>query len=367
MDAFIYSEIFKNLNLNTETQAFVMIPSEVQTPNTKEDDDKKIGAFIPHLMQDIEMETAPYEKGATINDGVLLNDNIKIKFGSPNECNYIYVTPTRFSNFEQAPLQEGEPFYVRFKDGDVKKGRYTMFGTHEYQRTKDRFRLFVVDKQNIGDDNLEWELLFDTELGIVRIATNNGRGEEAIYKFEIDAINQTITLADDLGQEFLLNTPNKEWIIKNSEDSIITMKEKDISLICAGNIILESDGLKVKNTSMSVEGDSLEVKESTFKLQSDAQEIKGTEIKVNTTLFDVKSSQTKIAGMVLHSDSTQTTQAAVGLMKYPQFNIMMKIMCTFIDTHVHPAPGSPLVVPAPMGFSNLIDFSLAEALMTKGS
>ena len=209
---------------------FVIVSNDNYSTNTKEDSDKAIGTYIPKLMSEINMGTGPWIKQISLSSTMIKNNNFKFTFKPViNSRNYYNVSPLRISNMEQPSLSKGEHFWVKFLDGDLKKPTYEPRFMDENNRTSDRMRLFVKDKNSVSDDSSkEYEILADSKEQVIRLFMSNGRGEKQQYTIEINGQKGEIAIKDDAGQEINLNS-NGTLTMKNSQNAITKIQGKVIS------------------------------------------------------------------------------------------------------------------------------------------
>lgn len=192
--------------------------------NMTEDREKGIGVYIPVLMSEIEMGTAKWEKKVPVDSSCIQNYKDKPKFAPQVETkNYINCPPLRISNIEQAPIKTGEEVYVKFLDNDIKKPRYTVEGTNENKRDKDRYRMFVKDTSTKSDELKQYEMIMDSEAQRIRFTMNNGRGEVSKYQFDIDGCDGYIRMKDDFKNEIMIYTKDKRIVLHNSDDTFVDL------------------------------------------------------------------------------------------------------------------------------------------------
>jgi hypothetical protein len=197
------------VSLEEKNVAFVVVPNGNKGPNSKEDSDKPVGAYIPKLMSEINMEDKPWIKRKSVSSSMIKNDNVKIKF-SPvvQHRNYYNVKPLRNSNVEQPALYKGEHFWVKFLDGDIKKGVYEPKFMDENLRSHDRHRIFIKDKASVNSPNKEYEFLMDSEEQVIRIFMDNGRGEKEQFTIEVNGKAGHIELKGTDGESVKLGGGN---------------------------------------------------------------------------------------------------------------------------------------------------------------
>jgi hypothetical protein len=224
--------------LEDKNIAFVVVPNDNRTANTRDDADKVVGAYIPKLMSEIDMGNRPWIKKEILSSSMVKNSNIKIQFQPVEHRNYYNVRPLRNSNTEQPSLHKGENFWVKFLDNDIKKGVYEPRFMDETKRTHDRHRIFIKDKASINSPDKEYEVLLDSKEQVIRLFMDNGRGEKDQYTFEINGEKGTVEIKDTKGNMFLLNSVNSQIKLQNASGSEINLQGGRLDLNASDGVFI---------------------------------------------------------------------------------------------------------------------------------
>lgn len=148
-------------------------------------------------------------------------------------------------NVMQPPLvRKGEQVLLtNYADTDTWYWRSE--GRNDNTRRTDQYRIGVggtlENSPQLNDDNSYFMEFDSRDQKRIRISTSKANGEEFRYLLLIDPGNNTVALSDDVGNIFAINSKEKRVCMKNQDNSLIDLNQKNIVIACEQDITLKSE------------------------------------------------------------------------------------------------------------------------------
>ena len=212
----------------------------------KYNNDKETKVYLAGIFGETKVDNKPIEKDENVNlNNVILDDTVTTISKQIKRRNYIKIRPEKLSNVDPHRPASGESVLIKFRDGDLKNPVSKPTGTDEKKRTSDRYRVFVADKNAPDDANKEYEILLDSNAGVIRIQTNNGRNEIDVYTIELNGKDGGISMRDTKENEFYINTRKEKTGMRNSQGTKIELDGVNINCICKGVFNIDAADFRV--------------------------------------------------------------------------------------------------------------------------
>ena len=182
-------------------------------------------------------EMVPFSKGEISIDNILIKNTVENKIQSEPVkgtvelskfilAEYLAIYP----NKNRPSVHIGEQVMVISYDESTNYRWFTL--EHDHRRRKTELvRMFFVNKDEKEEEptaDNSYVVEVDTREGKKRllIQTNNNMGEPFVYTIELDTVNGTFTLMDDVGNVLNLKSSSKTWVITNGSDSIVMQPDQ---------------------------------------------------------------------------------------------------------------------------------------------
>lgn len=157
--------------------------------------------------------------------------------------------PINNSNRKTAPdLRRGETVVLyQFADSD-KYWWNTLFDDNVLRRLETAVYAFSNNsKENIQDDSdSTYYLEVSTHRKLMHVHTSKNDGEPFAYDIQIDAKNGAVTITDDVGNFFVLNSKDRRLTMSNADGSVVDINKKVIDLTSTDAINLSTKVLSMK-------------------------------------------------------------------------------------------------------------------------
>lgn len=267
----------KNYYTDKELTAIIMLG------NNDNENDNRIGVYIPKLMPNIIAPNGAAEVKEEIDDSKLANSkNRNIGSKSLYVRNYTMCMPM-VSPGETIPnYSKNEKVNVRFLDQDINTlymVPYSMFNSQN--RKNDRKTLFVPatpEEQTPLNETNTYRIDANSINKRILIETSQANGEDYIYRILIDTANNNISINDDKRRIEIISDQDMVSI-QNEAGSIMTIKNNKIDLQ-ADNINLHAKTkLQIKSPDSEFVLDNLKETIDTYKGNIDNSTIIGTSLK----------------------------------------------------------------------------------------
>jgi hypothetical protein len=221
------------------------------------EEDNMVGFFIPRILGLIPGKDGPVETDAPLKTGIFANaPKYKVPAASTVKViNYLKVKYNGRSNFSQPVIALGESAHIFFVDGDYKKPRYTDDNNNEVKRKTDVITLYCFGKQDVDTDPGDaYKITINTIDKKIFIHTSQNNGETHMYDHIIDTENGSVVTKDETGNEYGFETDAKHVYMKNADESIVELTEKNIHGKCDEKISWECTDFEITaSNSMVVE------------------------------------------------------------------------------------------------------------------
>lgn len=97
--------------------------------------------------------------------------------------------------------------------------------------------------------------------GRINITTSAANGEVTSYFFSLDGKKGQFSLIDTEGNLINLNSPKNTWLMRNADDSLINMAQKNISIMNKGDTLINSEqSISMKTNALSIDANTINVK-----------------------------------------------------------------------------------------------------------
>jgi hypothetical protein len=109
------------------------------------------------------------------------------------------------------------------------------------------------EADSLNADN-SYYLEISTHRKLVTFHTSNKNGEPYTYNVQIDTGNGSVTITDDIGNEFILNSKESRVKLKNSSDSIIDVFKDSIIMKSNTSISMQSKNVTFAGKNIIADG-----------------------------------------------------------------------------------------------------------------
>lgn len=207
----------------------------------KEENSRTLKVYVPELLPFLTGEvwaTEIINNITTKNKSGEFNSNLK----TSNFITAIYRDNT--SNRAFPPdVRAGEQVIV-YNTGDSDTWYWKSEGRNDNLRKTETIRYAAnatTDSAPDLDDNNTYFFEIDTRRKKhVLISTSTKLGEKHAYLFRIDTDTSTVTLTDDIGNSFIMESEVPRVGMKNSKNSLIDLNKENINVSCTGDITMVS-------------------------------------------------------------------------------------------------------------------------------
>ncbi|UQT03115.1 putative structural protein [Serratia phage vB_SmaS-Totoro] len=210
------------------------------------------------------VEIAPWMQGAIRSNPQTLEIEGKDSRGNPVHVKTFTDTVIEAewrgtdSSWTTAPdVQRGEVVEI-IRYADQNKYYWRERGDQINLRRGETKRLMVSGNLNANGEEPNPDTHYMMEISGhgkgITLSTSQANGEVAKYHLNINGGNGLISLADDQGQEFYLNTKEKRVRMCNSDGTLVEIREKDIlmnaeediGIVAGGNILMACRNLNLQ-------------------------------------------------------------------------------------------------------------------------
>lgn len=187
-----------------------------------------------------ELEVTPIEDLSQL-DGELTDAQSTIESSGVDKDGNTYSTSHKASNSIKAlwlPLDSVRPFpglirrgekVMIWRIGDTDKYYWTEMGLDSTTRRRDILTILVPNSPKEGEDSQTSSTAYYIEINTVdkhiTIQTNKNDGEEYAYMIQINSKGGNMTLCDDAGNYFQLDSKLQKLIMKNQMESEISIEK----------------------------------------------------------------------------------------------------------------------------------------------
>lgn len=135
-------------------------------------------------------------------------------------------------------IRRGERVCI-WRVGDSDKYYWSEYEYNPKLRKLETIIFLVSDTKNEGEEATpenSWFLEVSTHRKIIHLHTGKNDGEPFAFDFQIDAKEGNVLLTNDQGEQFYLESKERRWVIRNSDDTEIKIDKRDIFFNAPGNI-----------------------------------------------------------------------------------------------------------------------------------
>lgn len=208
------------------------------------------------------------------------------------------------SNTLTAPcIRRGERVYI-YRYADKDEFRWTDTGmdrhyrklettTYAWNATQDE-----TDNSQTADNHYFMEV--SAHKGAITLGTSKANGEKAAYTVQFNTKEGTITVADDLGQIFFIDSVNRVIHAINADHSEVTINKQIITIQCQDTVNLTA--LKTFNITTQ----DLNVKAKNITVNADSQVTITTQTaKLTATSATIDAQTTTVSGITISNGQIQ--------------------------------------------------------------
>jgi hypothetical protein len=195
------------------------------------------------------IEFSGVDEGGQNYQGQMFTDNVLVATWLPESSNRVTAPDIR----------RGERVMI-YRMENVDKFYWRPLGLDDHLRKLETIVFAISGNPTEGKEVLDTETCYFLEMSShtkqVTFQTSKANGEPFSYKFQFNTGDGTVTLDDDIGQQFHIDSNRHYLLLKNMEGSKIEIDKKDIRINAvdtihakAGkSIILETGGTKMTLT-----------------------------------------------------------------------------------------------------------------------
>jgi len=210
---------------SAKTLGFVTITEEDLSPG-------KLGIYIPtHLTK---IGGGNSEVNAEMRDSIFANDSscpITVN-KSVKQRNYMEVEYIGGSNMTLPKIAKGEPLYIYFIDGDIKRPRFTLEKTDQTLRKTEKLKYFINAKSSVDDpdsEEYEYGIIMDSDDMYMKLYTAANNGEVCVWNILADGKNGTISLGDDKGNAVTIDSNNDSITQETAQGGKLSLVGRDFT------------------------------------------------------------------------------------------------------------------------------------------
>lgn len=207
----------------------------------KANNERKLKVYVPELLPYVSGEI----KGTDIKCAVAtVNDKQEATNFETTTSNYIecdYQDDSDNGNMYPPDVRKGELVTVYTSSGDENHYYWKAAARTAGSRRTETKRIGIsatlennTDLNNSNSYYLEFDSRRDNR-GIT-ISTSQANGESFGYKFRIDTTNGSVTIADNTGNCFVINSQTPSVSLQTASGSGISINAADINSECKGNM-----------------------------------------------------------------------------------------------------------------------------------
>lgn len=380
-------DVIKSADYTSSNQIGIVVKTaeELGTSNV-------LGVYLPKVMMGIDFSASKLEKNVSISHSKIKNKKNTYLAGtaSVKTKNYINIIGLNIPNLAMPQYAKYEKVFVSFVDNDIKSAYflpYTLPNPGKRQKG-DIFRIGAISKPPLTQKNTDVEsskenfyyMEFDTINKRIVIQNSQADMEKYQYTVLLDAKNGTLSLADGK-RAVTINSANDQITLQNEASTIITLKEDTINMYCKKfnleaeeSITMKTKDYKLDTTKFAENSKEAKINHKT--LEHESTKGKYTINNMETTCITKKvsvplcfmdcttgvaisgavaasgmsvapsppsdknmpspskgSMEVAMGNVVIKTGSTKVNQnsGAVPVVKFPQFQQIITLMCVDID------------------------------------
>lgn len=168
--------------------------------------------------------------------------------------------PINNSNRRSAPdVRRGEKV-VLYKFADTDEYWWnTLFNDSKLRRLETVIYAFSDNAAEGVEDtaNSTYFLEVSTHRKIMHVHTSKSDGEPFAYDVQINAKDGIVTIADDAGNSFVLNSKDSRLTMENVDGSVLDLNKTVMTLTASDSVEINTSAFKVNADTTTVSGDAL--------------------------------------------------------------------------------------------------------------
>lgn len=192
--------------------------------------------------------------------------SIKVKMAITIEATYLPMDSNRLT---PPDIRRGERVLV-WRFGDADQYYWTTTGLDDYLR---RLETIVYGLSNTRDESVtqltpenSWFIRWCSRTKQVQLKTNRSDGESVSYEFLFDIARGIVTLKDDLGNSFMLDSHERHFRLLNADASVFELNKQVANLTTGTSINLKTKAYTLNCDSVTVVTKTTVYKSPTFTL-----------------------------------------------------------------------------------------------------
>jgi hypothetical protein len=121
-----------------------------------------------------------------------------------------------------------------------------------------------VEGAEVNADNYYF-MEISTHAKVVHFHTSKADGEPFVYDIQINTKDGIITITDDIGNTYFMNSKERQQKMVNPDGSFIEINKADITQECPGTLTQKASKIIQQSTSHSISNDDMQLASGTFK------------------------------------------------------------------------------------------------------
>ena len=171
---------------------------------------------------------------ATATQAIQLSDingnSINSSVTTGNTITAYYTGGDTNRNYPPDVVKGEQVVITKFANAD--KYYWDSRGRDDSLRMTETYRIGITNRKNfsdLDDDEHAYHFEMDTKRGKhIRLQTSKGNGEVFAYQLTLNAAASTVTLADDGGNSFTIDSANAKIIARNTKNAFFMLNGEDI-------------------------------------------------------------------------------------------------------------------------------------------
>lgn len=238
----------------------------------KENNSRELYVYCEELLPFMngKIQATNADSGYKISDGKTKSSGIVT---TTNAIKCVYRDESNSYSAYPPYVRRGEQVKI-YNVGDTDQWYWSSAGRNDGARRTDKWRQQISDtlenNADLNDEN-SYHIDMDTrENQCIEISTCMANGEKYSYTFLIDAKNSKVMLSDNIANSLLIESEIPKITLKNSDNSMIELNGKNITIACEGNLNFTSQGTGAAGNMVMNTNGNIEIKNTgDIKLKSD--------------------------------------------------------------------------------------------------
>lgn len=178
--------------------------------------------------------------------------SVKVKMAITIEATYLPMDSNRLT---PPDIRRGERVLI-WRFGDADQYYWTTTGLDDYLR---RLETIVYVLSNTRDESVtqltpenSWFIRWCSRTKQIQLKTNRSDGESVSYEFLFDIAKGIVTLKDDLGNSFMLDSHERHFKLLNADASVFELNKQVANLTTGTSINLKTKDYTLNCTTVTV-------------------------------------------------------------------------------------------------------------------